>query len=91
MIDYRHKIIIDPVHGDVGLSEVEAKLIDTPTFQRLRKLKQLGFASMVYPNASYSRFSHSIGVLHITSRAIDVLSRKSPPFLPRLKTSRSCG
>jgi len=73
---YRHKIIIDPVHGDLGLSELETKLIDTPAFQRLRKIKQLAFASMVYPNASYSRFAHSIGVLHVTSRVIDAFRRK---------------
>lgn len=74
---YRHKIIIDPVHGDIGLSELETKLINTPTFQRLRKLKQLGFASMVYPNASYSRFVHSLGVLHVTSRVIDAFRRNN--------------
>jgi len=74
---YRHKIIIDPVHGDIGLSELETKLINTPTFQRLRKLKQLGFASMVYPNASYSRFAHSLGVLHVTSRVIDAFRRNN--------------
>lgn len=73
--DYRHKIIIDPVHGDIGLSELETKLIDTPTFQRLRKLKQLGFASMVYPNASYSRFAHSLGVLHIMGRFVRAFQR----------------
>lgn len=73
---YRHKIIIDPVHGDIGLSELETKLIDTPTFQRLRKIKQLAFAYMVYPNASHSRFAHSIGVLHVTSRVIDAFRRK---------------
>ena len=61
--DYRYKIIIDPVHGDIGLSELETKIINTPTFQRLRRLKQLGLASMVYPNASYSRFTHSLGDL----------------------------
>ena len=72
---YRYKIIIDPVHGDIGLSELETKLIDTPTFQRLRKIKQLAFASMVYPNASYSRFAHSIGVLHVASRVIDAFQR----------------
>ena len=75
--EYRHKIIIDPVHGDIGLSELEIKIIDTPTFQRLRNLKQLGFASMVYPNADYSRFAHSLGVLHVTSRVIDVFERKT--------------
>lgn len=74
---YRHKIIIDPVHGDIGLSELETKILDTPTFQRLRHLKQLGFASMVYPNASYSRLAHSLGVLHIMSKVIDVFRRNS--------------
>lgn len=75
-IDYRHKMIMDPVHGDIGLSELETKIIDTPTFQRLRRLKQLGFASFVYPNASYSRFAHSLGVLHIASRVAEVFQRK---------------
>lgn len=72
---YRYKIIIDPVHGDIGLSELETSLVDAPTFQRLRRLKQLGFASTVYPNASYSRFAHSLGVLHVMSRVIDVFQR----------------
>ncbi len=75
-IDYRHKMIMDPVHGDIGLSELETKIIDTPAFQRLRRLKQLGFASLVYPNASYSRFAHSLGVLHIASRVAEVFERK---------------
>ena len=79
--EYRQKIIIDPVHGDIGLSELETSLIDSPTFQRLRRLKQLGFASMVYPNASYSRFAHSLGVLHVTSRVIEVF-RRSGQLLP---------
>jgi len=70
-IDWRYKIIIDPVHGDIGLSELETKLIDTPTFQRLRKIKQLGFANMVYPSATHTRFEHSLGVMHIMSRIID--------------------
>lgn len=74
--NYRHKIIIDPVHGDIGLSELETKIIDTPTFQRLRRLKQLGLASMVYPNASYSRFTHSLGVLYIASRVIEIFRIK---------------
>lgn len=74
--DYRHKMIMDPVHGDIGLSELETKIVDTPTFQRLRRLKQLGFASFVYPNASYSRFAHSLGVLHIASRVAEVFLKK---------------
>ncbi|MCH9021734.1 MAG: HD domain-containing protein [Planctomycetes bacterium] len=74
--DYRHKMIMDPVHGNIGLSELETNIVDTPTFQRLRRLKQLGFASFVYPNASYSRFAHSLGVLHIASRVAEEFLRK---------------
>jgi len=69
--DFRHKIIIEPVHGDIGLSKLETELIDTPTFQRLKKIKQLGFAHMVYPSAMHTRFEHSLGVMHIMSRVIN--------------------
>ncbi len=73
---FRHKIIIDPVHGDIGLSKLETELIDTPTFQRLRGIKQLGFAYMVYPNARHSRFEHSLGVMHIMSRILESFQSK---------------
>ncbi len=75
-VDYRHKIIMDPVHGAIGLSDLETRILNTASFQRLRRLKQLGFASLVYPNASYSRLAHSIGVLHIASRVADVFRLK---------------
>jgi len=74
--EYRHKVITDPVHGDIGLSQLEVDLINTQSFQRLRRLKQLGLASLVYPAASHSRFAHSLGVFHIMSRAIDLLRRR---------------
>ena len=76
MNDFRHKIIIEPVHGDIGLSKLETQLIDTPTFQRLRGIKQLGFAHTVYPSAKHSRFEHSLGVMHIMSRVISNISKK---------------
>lgn len=71
--DYRHKVICDPVHGDIGISALERKLIDAPSFQRLRHLKQLGLAALVYPNATHSRFAHSLGVFRIMSRVIELL------------------
>jgi len=74
--EYRHKVITDPVHGEIGLSQLEVDLINTQSFQRLRRLKQLGLASLVYPSASHSRFSHSLGVFHIMSRAIDLMVRR---------------
>ncbi len=80
--DFRHKIIIDPVHGDIGLSKLETELIDTATFQRLRRIKQLGLAYMVYPSARHSRFEHSIGVMHIMSRILESLRSKSEDTIP---------
>jgi HD superfamily phosphohydrolase len=74
--DFRHKVICDPVHGDIGLSSLEEELIDAPSFQRLRNLKQLGLAALVYPDASHSRFAHSLGVFRIMSRMIDLLVDK---------------
>jgi hypothetical protein len=74
--EFRFKVITDPVHGAIGLSRVETQVIDTPTFQRLRRLKQLGLAHLVYPNAGHSRFAHSLGVFHIMGRAIDTLIHK---------------
>lgn len=74
--NYRHKVICDPVHGEIGLSALEEQLIDSPSFQRLRNLKQLGLASLVYPNASHSRFAHSLGVFRIMSVMIDLLVNK---------------
>lgn len=76
MDDFRYKVITDPVHGTIGLSRVETRVIDTPTFQRLRRLKQLGLAHLVYPNAGHSRFAHSLGVFHVMGRAIDTLIHK---------------
>lgn len=59
------RTIRDPIHRFVPLNEQEAALIDAPAFQRLRRLRQLAFAYLVYPSAVHSRFEHSIGVCHI--------------------------
>lgn len=71
--NYRHKVICDPVHNEIGVSALEQQLIDAASFQRLRKLKQLGLASLVYPSASHTRFAHSLGVFSIMSHMIDIL------------------
>ena len=58
----------DPIHGLIELSEDEVKLINTKAFQRLRRIRQLAMAFLVYPGALHTRFDHSIGVMHIVGR-----------------------
>lgn len=70
----KKSVLRDPVHGDVYLSEEELQVIDTPEFQRLRGVRQLGAAYLVYPGALHTRFEHSIGTLHLTQRLIDAVN-----------------
>ncbi len=55
----------DPVHGFLGLCETETKLVGTRLFQRLRGIRQLALANLVYPGALHTRFDHSLGVCHV--------------------------
>ncbi|MGA8564896.1 MAG: hypothetical protein WB587_09085, partial [Nitrososphaeraceae archaeon] len=61
--------ITDPVHKYIQFTELERDLIDTPTFQRLRRIKQLAGAHLVYPSAQHSRFEHSQGAMHVAGLA----------------------
>ena len=58
----------DPIHGLISLSQKELDLINTRAFQRLRRIRQLAMAFLVYPGALHTRFDHSIGVMHIAGR-----------------------
>ncbi len=49
-------------------------LIDTPEFQRLRRIKQLGLGLYTYQGAEHSRFTHSLGAFHLMSRVLDRLA-----------------
>jgi uncharacterized protein len=64
------QVIRDPVHGDIPLTREELGLLDTPEMQRLRNVRQLGAAYLVYPGAQHSRFEHSIGTAHLVSRMV---------------------
>jgi hypothetical protein len=71
------KIINDPVHGFIEVPRgLILRLIDTPVFQRLRRIKQLGQSAMVYPGAVHTRFNHALGAMHLMRQALDVLRRK---------------
>ena len=63
----------DPIHGFIRISEQEKGLIDTKVFQRLRRIRQLAMAFLVYPGALHTRFDHSIGVMHIAGRICNKL------------------
>src|SRR5256885_7654843 len=54
------------------------RLIDTPEFQRLRRIKQLGLAMFTYQGAEHSRFTHSLGVMHVMTRALTLLGAHYP-------------
>ena len=55
------KLINDPIHTNIRLDRLCCRIIDTPQFQRLRNLKQLGTCVYVFPSATHSRFEHSLG------------------------------
>ncbi|HEX4997375.1 MAG TPA: HD domain-containing protein [Terriglobia bacterium] len=69
------KILRDAVHGDIELTALEIEIIDTPEFQRLRGIKQLGTASLVFPSALHTRFEHSIGAAWMAQRILDAIRR----------------
>lgn len=66
----------DPVHGFIDVSEDELKIINSAPFQRLRNIRQLATTYLVYHGAEHTRFGHSIGVMHLTSRAFDSVTQK---------------
>jgi HD superfamily phosphohydrolase len=85
----RPQRIRDPIHdliefNDQQFEQMCWRLIQTPVFQRLRRIKQLGFSELVYPGATHSRFSHSIGVFHTARNLADMIKRdRNEAFDPR--------
>lgn len=73
--------IRDPLHGLITFDlknqfeHVIWQVIQTPEFQRLRRVKQLGFSDFVYPGATHTRFTHSVGVFHTARRLMKVIRR----------------
>lgn len=68
--------IVDPIHDFITVYANELDVIDTSIFQRLRRIRQLAGAHLVYPGAQHSRFEHSLGTMHIANQAAIVLKEK---------------
>jgi uncharacterized protein len=68
--------IRDPLHGSIEVSDAEAAVLDSRAFQRLRQIKQLGFAEFSFPGATHNRYLHSLGAAHLATQAFDHTFRK---------------
>ena len=75
----KHKEVYDSIHGYIKISYLASLIIDTPQFQRLRYLHQLGTCHYVFPTASHTRFEHSIGTYHLAGKVLDIIKTNSNP------------
>ncbi len=69
-------ILRDPIWDTIRVDPVAIRIVDSAAFQRLRFIRQLGLAHLVYPGASHTRFDHALGVYHLAERALSVLGTK---------------
>ena len=74
--------IRDPIHGSIEVQPPEVAVIDSPSFQRLRTIKQLGFGEFSYPGATHNRYIHSLGVFHLAGEVFDIVFRGYPFVKP---------
>jgi len=65
--------IQDPIHGYIELDELEQRLIGQRAFQRLRRIRQLGFSNLIYPSTTHTRFEHSLGATYLAGQFADSL------------------
>ena len=81
MSDAGLRTVRDPLWNTIRLDPTAARIIDTAAFQRLRYIRQLGHAHLVYPGASHTRFDHALGVYHLTATALRLLRERgtAPP------------
>src|SRR5437879_10456381 len=66
--------IRDPIHGAIELTAEERALVDSPQYQRLRNVKQLGFADLAFPGATHTRYAHGLGAMAVATKVFDALA-----------------
>ncbi|VDP52227.1 unnamed protein product [Schistosoma mattheei] len=81
------QIVQDAVHGVIELESLAVQLIDSPEFQRLREIKQLGIAYFVFPSCQHSRFEHSIGTYHMAKKLLETIHNDKNYSGPALSSS----
>ena len=73
----KFKLFNDPIYGFIALSSpLVFDIIEHPTFQRLRRITQLGLSYLVYPGANHTRFHHALGSMYLMERAVEILRSK---------------
>jgi hypothetical protein len=70
------EVIRDPLWNNIRVDPLALRLVDTRAFQRLRYVRQLGLAHLVYPGATHTRFDHALGVYHLAQRALAILDER---------------
>ncbi len=71
------KVFRDAVHGDMEFSPADMTVLDTPEIQRMRGIRQLGTAHLVYPSANHTRFDHTLGTSHMAKRTLNAIEANS--------------
>ncbi len=75
----------DPIHGFIEVREGELKIVNTKAFQRLRNIKQLAMTYYIYHGAEHTRFGHSLGVMHLVTRAFRSAIEGYEEYFPEAK------
>jgi HD superfamily phosphohydrolase len=70
------EVVRDPIWNTIQLDPIAVRIIDAPEFQRLRHIRQLGLAYLVYPGATHTRFDHALGVYHLARRTLAALAER---------------
>ncbi len=72
------KIVYDPLYGFIRLTETESRIIQSPFYQRLRWIRQLGFSNYIFPGAEHTRFAHALGVMNVADQIMRAIGKAVP-------------
>ncbi|MCK5409451.1 MAG: HD domain-containing protein, partial [Candidatus Heimdallarchaeota archaeon] len=85
------RTIRDPIYDEIRMTVLENKIVDTPIFQRLRWISQLSGVRQVYPSAVHTRFTHSVGVMHLAGRYAEEVFREDEDVVEKVQLARVAG